>query len=47
MKYLQSLRTKNPESQCIQGQNFRQAMALAEDWRKNYACAQKSALDNF
>ena len=28
MKYLQSVRTKNPESQCIQGQNFRQAMDL-------------------
>ena len=31
----------------IQGQNFRQAMAFPEDWRKKYACAQKSALDNF
>ena len=31
----------------IQGQNFRQVMAFPEDWRKKYARAQKSALDNF
>ena len=31
----------------IQGQNFRQVMAFPEDWRKMYARAQKSALDNF